>query len=360
MADHPVSAPDTTTPSQGEAAPSPSAPSDVSSAPSSSADSTQTSGEDTREALLEAVQQAVPPRSWEHLDGSGGAPPAPAARSGQTADAPELPDEVSKEELDRYTPGARTRITRLLDQRRTLQADNERLKGYEPSAQAANSVSQYLREHDIGREDFLMMLDLGASLRKGDFQRFYAGIQPYVRLAEEYLGVSLPPDLQERVRQGHMTTPAAAAYSRERMERAMYQSNLQRQQQAFGQYQRASQAQQHQAAREVLANQVRDTVNTWESKVAQSDPDYAAKKAAVQDTMWAVVRERGVPQSPDHAVQIAQEALRRVNVNFSRWAPQRRPTSRVPSSTGRTPGVTPEPRNLLEAVQQARLTAPRL
>jgi hypothetical protein len=123
MAD-PASAPDTPTPSQGEAAPSPSAPPDVSSAPSSSADSEPATGDDTREALLEAVQQAVPPRSWEHLDGSGGAPPAPAARSGQTADAPELPDEVSKEELDRYTPGARTRITRLLDQRRALQADN--------------------------------------------------------------------------------------------------------------------------------------------------------------------------------------------------------------------------------------------
>jgi hypothetical protein len=354
MAD-PTASPDQAT-TQGDSAPSPSAPSDVSSAPSSSA--TETSGEDTRDALLEAVQQAAPPRSWEHLDGSGGAPPASAAKSGQPAD--ELPDEVSREELERYTPGARTRITRLLDQRRVLQADVERLRGYEPSAQAAQSVTKYLSDNDIGREDFLMGLELMASLRKGDFQRFYAGVQPYMKLAEEYLGISLPPDLQERVRQGHMTTPAAQAFSRERMERAMYQTNLQRQQQAFGQYTQQSQAQQQKMAREHLANQVRDTVNAWESKVAQRDPDYAAKQAAVQDTMWAVVRDRGVPKSPDEAIKVAEESYRRVNERFRAWLPPRRPTSRTPSSTGRTAGVTPEPKTLLEAVQQARQTAPRL
>lgn len=205
-----------------------------------------------------------------------------------------------------------------------------------------------------------MMLDLGASLRKGDFQRFYAGMRPYMDLAEQYLGISLAPDLQEQVQQGHMTTQAAAAYSRERMQRAMLQNNLQRQQQVFGQYTQAQQAQQQKQAREFLANRVRNTVNKWEAQVAQSDPDYAAKKTAVQDTMWAVVREKGIPKSPKQAVRIAQEALRRVNAHFQRWAPARRPTSRVPSSTGRTAGVTPEPRSLMEAVKQARLTAPRL
>lgn len=356
MADPASALPEASAPISGDtSAPPPSAP-DVSSAPSSSAD-TPPSGEDSREALLEAVQQAVPSgqRSWEQQDGSGGAPPAPGAVGKDHGQVPELPDEVSQAELDRYTPGARSRILDLLQKRRGLQADFERLKQtLEPSAQAATSVTQYLRDNDIGRDDFLMGLEIMADLRKGNFQRFYAAIHPYVKLAEEYLGISLPRDLQERVQQGHMTTQAAQAFGRERMERALYQSQLQRQQQAFGQYAQASAAQQQQQAKEYLADQVKDQVNAWEASVARSDPDYARKKTAVQDTMWAVVRERGIPSTPAHAVDIAKEAYRRVNANVQQWMPQRRPTSRVPSSTGRTAGVTPEPRNLLEAIQQVR------
>lgn len=326
-------------------------------APSSSAE--ETSG-DTREALLEAVQQAVPdgPRPWQQDDaGAGDATPA-SARSGQAADAG-TEAELTREDLARAPPKTRASIERLLNQRRELRAENDRLKGNEPSAQAAQSVSKYLSDNDIGREDFLMMLELGASLRKGDFQRFYAGIKPYVQLAEEYLGVSLPPDLQQRVREGHMTSQAALAFSRERMDRAMSQNNLARQQQAFGQYQQYTTQQQQQQQRERLAEEIRVGVNAWESHIEQSDPDYAQhKRAAVQNMMWSVVRERGKPESTEQAIQVAQESLRRVNDLYGRWAPQRRPTMRVPSSTSRNPGVLPEPKNVADAIRIAHQTYP--
>ena len=109
--------------------------------------------------------------------------------------------------------------------------------------------------------------------------------------------------------------------------------------------------------RQSLASQVTETVNAWERKIMQSDPDYAAKQNAVKNTMHAVMAEVGTPQSPDHAVQIAIEAYRRVNADFRAWAPQRRPTSRIPSSTGRTAGVTAEPKTLLDVVRQARESA---
>ncbi|MHC2536983.1 hypothetical protein [Bradyrhizobium diazoefficiens] len=357
MADEPtLSSDETTSPLPGEQpASSPHAP-DASAQSSSAAD--QTSGE-THESLLEAVQQAVPElrssQPQEQRDGSG-ASPAQVAQSASTQDA-DLPDDPTPEELARYSQSANKRVTKLLDQRRDLRAENARLKGIEPSAQAADSVTKYLRDNDISREDFLLTLELAAAMRRGDFRTFYAGVQPYVKLAEEYLGVSLPPDLQEQVRQGHMTTQAAQAFSRERMDRAMAQNNFQRTQQQHRQFAEQSTAQQQQQQRAFLANQVRDTVNAWEAKIMQSDPDYAAKRAAVQDTMWAVVRERGVPQSADHAVKIAEEALRRVNERYRSWAPQRRPTSRAPSSTGRTTGATPEPRTLADAVKVARETA---
>lgn len=344
--------------SSGESAPSPGA-GDQASSPGAE----QTQQGETKESLLEAVQRAVPElrQGKEEADDGGlGASPAQAARDGLGDDDSSLPDEVTPEELAKLSQSAKRRITKLNKQRQKLAGEVQRLKAIEPSAQAAEQVTQYLRANDISRDDFLMTLELASAMRRGDFKTFYEGVRPYVKLAEEYLGVSLPPDLQAAVQQGHMTTQAAALHSRERMDRAMAQTNAARQQQAFQHYAYSNQAQQQQAQRQYLAGQVAKTVDAWENRVMQSDPDYAAKQPAVQDTMWAVVKELGIPQSPDHAVQIAQEALRRVNERFRSWSPQRRPTSRTPSSTGRTAGVTPEPRSLLDVVKQARENAPRL
>lgn len=333
-------------------------------APDDSASSSDANRGETKESLLDAVQRAVPELrrgTDEDADGSDGASPAQVARN-RSDDDPDLPDEVTQAELAKYSKSATQRIKKLNAQRQKSAGDvqrlTQRLAVVEPSANAADQVTKYLHDNDISREDFLFILEMAASMRKGDLERFYAGVKPYMRLCEEYLGITLPNDLQERVNQGHMTTQAAALFSRERMDRAMAQTNAQRQQLALQQHQVASTQQQQVWQRENLAARVRDTVNAWEAKVARTDPDYAAKQPAVQNTMWAVVREQGIPQSPDHAVQIAQEALRRVNAQYRAWAPQRRPTMRSPSSTGRTAGVSPEPTSLLEAVRFAREGAP--
>ena len=314
---------------------------------------------ETKESLLEAVQRAVPElrRTKEGADeGEQGASPAQVADKDRAAldDDPELPDEVTADEQAKYGKTAKRRINKLTKQREKLQGELQRLQ---PSAQAADQVTKYLRDADISRDDFLMTLELAAAMRRGDFRTFYEGVRPYMKLAEEYLGVSLPQDLQQQVQQGQMTTQAAAMYSKERMDRAMAQTNAARQQQALQQHQIASQQNLTQQQSQHLATQIETTVNAWETRIKASDPDYAAKQPAVNDTMWAVVREQGPPQSADHAVKIANEAYRRVNQRYQAWAPQRRPTSRVPSSTGRTAGVTPEPKSLHDAVRQARESA---
>jgi hypothetical protein len=342
----------------------PAAPSTPASPPAETAPSpSATPSGETRESLLDAVQQAVPElRSSRDDEGSEGqgASPASAAKSDQPQslddvdDDGTLPDDVSPEELAKYSQSAKRRIKRLSTQRRQLSAEVERLKTYEGPARAADSVTTYLRDNDIGREDFLLTLELAAAMRRGDFKTFYEGIQPYMRLAEEYLGVALPGDLQQAVRAGHMTTEAAQRFSRERMDRALAQSQAQRQSQAFQQQQQQFTQQHEMQRREMLANNVRDQVNTWERTVMSTDPDYSAKRTAVQETMWAVVREKGAPQSPDEAIGIAREAYRRVNERYRSWAQPRRPTSRSPSSTGRTTGAAPEAKTLLDAIKNAR------
>jgi len=330
----------------------------VSNVPSPGTDAGDTGG-----SLLDALQSAVPELrtddDYVDADGSRGVSPSQVARNRDRE--PELPEEATPEELAKLSKTAQRRIKKLNNQRMKLAGEVNRLKALEPNANAAAQVTEYLRKHDIGQDDFLMGLELMAAMRRGDFVKFYEGVRPYVKLCEEYLGISLPPDLQQQVQQGHMTTQAAAMYSRERMDKAMAQTNAARNQAALQQSQQMSNAQVQQAQRETLATQVATAVNNWELQTSRADPNYAAKKAAVQNTMWAVIREQGSPQSPEHGIQIAQEAYRRVNEQYRSWTgSQRRPTSRTPSSTGRTSGVATEPKTLLEAVQFAREGAPRL
>jgi hypothetical protein len=222
-----------------------------------------------------------------------------------------------------------------------------RLEAIKPKAAAADHVSKFLVENDISHEDFAHILNLGAAMRRGDLRTFYEGVKPYMELAEQYMGVSLPPDLQQRVAEGHMTTQAAAAFSKERMDRALAENYRQRME--FANQTDAAQRQQKQ-----LEDAVVDHVNAWERQTMQKDPDYLRKAAAVQLAMKGVVFEKGRPQTPGHAVAIANEAYRRVNDQYKTWQPQPRPTSRAPSSTGRTNGAAPEPKNLFDVVKQAR------
>lgn len=346
----PVS-PDTAAP----ASPSPG----ESTAPSPSA--TPEQGE-TRESLLDVVTKAVeePRTARPKQDEPGGVSPAPTASTDPNAappaaasEADDLPDEVSAEELARYHPSAKRRVDKLIEQRRELRAHAQgqadhiaRLEAVMPQAEAAASVQNYLRDNDIGRDDFLLTLELAAAMRRGDFRTFYEGVKPYVQLCEEYLGVSLPQDLRQRVTEGHMTTQAAAAFARERMDRALAQSRGARQTQQYEQTQTT-------AARNNLATAITNHVNSWETATTQSDPDFAAKKPLLKDVMRAVMAEHGPPQSPEQGVEIAKEAYRRVNEQYARWAPPRRPTSRSPSSTGRTNGAAPEPKSLTDVVSQA-------
>jgi hypothetical protein len=356
MADDSLPTADTTSAppaSSPEPAASPPASTGEPSAPSPSAPS-ENQGE-TREALLAHVQQAVPELRSSHDEGEpGGVPLAPASKS-ETAKYPDeapagdgdLPEEVTADELAKYPAPSRRRVEKLLEQRKALRADVQRLQSLEPKAQAAEHVTKYLRDNDIGQDDFLLTLELAAAMRRGDFKMFYEGVKPYMQLAEEYLGVQLPRDLQQRVAEGHMTTQAARMFARERMDRALAESQRVRQAQLYEQTTTVQ-------AQTQLANAVAAEVNNWEQATMKADPDYARKQAAVQDTMWAVVREKGRPQSPEHAVAIAQESYRRVNERYRSWSPPARPTSAQPRSTGKTNGAAPEARTLLEAVQQAR------
>jgi len=322
--------------------PTPSVSPDAQASPSSSE-----KGE-TRETLLQAVEKALPElKDSEDTLKLGEEPPpskepgSEAKKDGEPGEAdPDLEKDPTEEELAQSTPKAAKRIRKLLNERFALR---EQVKGLDAEAQISRSLKTYLQTHDIAKEDFQLTLDLAAAMRRGDFRQFLEGVGPYVQLATEALGLTLPNDLQQSVARGQMTVDAAAAMSRERYARALAEQNATRltQQQQI-QYQRQNGAD--------LSRSVEQAVTAWENQVRTSDPDYGRKEATVRQFLWAVINERGVPQSPEHAVEIAKDAYERATNTLREFAPAPKPTRLSPSSIGRTAaGARPEPKTLMEA-----------
>lgn len=303
---------------------------------------------ETRESLLSAVEKALPELAdSEDKLKLGEEPPASdepgseAKKDGKPGEAdPDLSQDPTEEELAQSTPKAAKRIRQLLNERYTLR---EQVKGLDAEAQISRSLKTYLQTHDIAKEDFQLTLDLAAAMRAGNFRAFLEGVGPYVQLATEALGLTLPNDIQQSVARGQMTADAGAALSRERYARALAEQNATRltQQQQI-QYRQQSGAD--------LSRSVEQAVTAWENQIRTSDPDYGRKEATVRNFLWAVIQEKGAPQSPEHAVEIAREAYERANNTLKDFAPAPRPTRQVPSSIGRTAaGARPEPKTLMEA-----------
>lgn len=315
------------------------APESTTPAPDVTASPSEAKGE-TKETLLEAVMKAVKPSDDDEGTPGEASPPSESAKSGTEAGKagepkkPDLSKDPTDEELAGYKKDTRERIQQLLTERNGLRAE----------ADVTRVLRDFLVVNDIAREDFQLTLDLAAAMRRGDFKAFLEGVGPYVQLATQALGITLPPDLQGEVQSGRATFETAAQLSRERYARALADQRATRATQVLSSQQDYSQKAQ-------FAQAIESTVANWENGIRQSDPDYARKEETVRNFLWAVVREQGAPQSPEHAVAIAQEAYNRANNTLRAFTPTPRPTRAVPSSVNRSaaPTTRSEPKSMMEA-----------
>jgi len=302
-----------------------------------SASPSEASKGEPKETLLEAVMRAVRDDGDEGTEKS---PPSESAtgsgpEAGKEADkGPDLSKDPTPEELASYKQGTRQRIERLLGERNFFRTE----------AQVTQTLRDFLVANDIAREDFQLTLDLAAAMRRGDFRSFLEGVGPYVQLATQALGITLPPDLQQEVQLGRMTQNAASELSRERYARALADQRATRATQVMTD-------QQNYQSQTQFSQAIEGSVQAWENSVRQTDPDYARKEETVRNFLWAVVREQGPPRSVEHAVEIAKEAYARANSVFRQFTPAPRATRPVPSSTNRSaaPGARPEPKTMMEA-----------
>lgn len=325
------------------AAPAPEA-SSVSEAPASG-----TSGEASKETLLDAVLQVVPATTEETVEGSTEdkeAPPASEDAEGKDqaeddASKDENDDASDEEETENVSPTVRKKMNKLLKQRRELRAENAQLRA---PAEIGAQLQNFAVSHQLGTDDVVNALHIAATLRRGDYSAFYQMIAPYVRHAQEYLGVVLPDDLQQAVHQGHMSDVAAREYAKTRFDQQRMQIENERM---------------NDMGRQFVVGQVQQNVaravSSFEERLAASDPDYKAKAGFVHRAASALLRERGGTISTvEEALALTKQAYDEVNANFRRMQP-RRATPPTPGGTSNQAPTRAAPKSLMEAATQALL-----
>ena len=296
---------------------------------------------DDRAGLLAVIRDVVAKPKSPEGEGKPAAPELassdPAPNTTPAADPTEA--DPTEAELAASAPKTRKRIETLLTQRNTARAEIENLK---PAVAKWNQFEGYLTQHDLAAEDVNLLLGIGAALRRGDFEAFRKGVMPYVELANQALGDTLPPDLAAKVEAGEMTQEAAKELSRTRFQNARLQGQAQAQTAAAA-TREANEAQ----AR--ASHAISAAVTAWETDTRGRDPDYAKKASAVLRFSQALMAEHGRPRTADEAVAMAKRAYEDVNQAFAAARPAAAPTRPQPNGVRVVNDAQPEPKTLMEA-----------
>lgn len=303
-----------------------------------------------RDGLLSAVKDVVAPEEPEDAEPQGETPPEtgegeegsqPEAEAEGDADAEKEPPEVTEEELKAYTPNARKRIEGLVRERNDLRKTVETL---EADAGHFRNFQNYLQENALQNEEVNQLLQIGATLKRGDLKAFHQMIAPYYRIAAEAAGEVLPADLRQQVDRGDITEEAARQYAQERGQITQLQAQL-------AQRDYASQQQQTRQV-EVAREAIRSHVSAWETQIRQSDPDYSLKADLVQAYARGIVQQRGQPTSAEQALAWTKEAYQQATEKLKSLRPAPQPTRPAPGGINTPTAATPEPRSLEEAIKQ--------
>ena len=245
-------------------------------------------------------------------------------------------DEPASPDLPAAT---RKKVNKLLKERRELRAELSQLK---PTAEIGSELETFAKTNDLSGDDVAHGLQIMAMLRRGDHQAFYQAVAPYVRTAQEVLGVVLPKDLQTQVQQGQMSEAVARDYARQRIQGQRAEIELQNQAVATQRLQR-----------QAVQGDVQRAVSNFETRLSASDPDYRAKAPVVRRVAQGMLLERGNSiSSVQEALEISRAAYDEVNKQLRTFQPTPRATHPSPNGASQTPSARATPKTLMEAALQ--------
>jgi hypothetical protein len=329
------------TDSSPDAAPA-ATPTDVPSAPSPE---TQDQGvgslQDAVDAALGEQEPEAPPAS----DEPGSKDPVP--------ESPEKAEEISEEEIERYSRGAQRRIRDLVEAKKSVEAEvvplREELETVKPKAEQMDRLVGYMREHEISSEHLDNALGLTAMINKGEYQKAIPILESLIQQVKAAAGETLPDDLQERVKLGYI--PEADAKRMHQLELAQKHQNERMQRQQAESQQRETQR--------VVATAVQ-TAETWHKEQQTSDPDWNLKRDFVVQRMEVEISRRmrekgpaGYPRSPEEVRNLLDAAKAEVEKSLKRFSPKPSPIDPPVAGNGASPRSQAKPVSLDDYVNQA-------
>jgi len=292
-------------------------------APTSSADS------ETEEDLLSVVQSAMEIEEPEEAE-SHSVEEVEEGQDGEDTEPLAASDDADLDDVSDKSPVPYERFQKVIAQK------NE----FKESAEQYTKITSYLDQHGINADEASTGLQIMA-LMKNDPAAALEALTPFVDTLRKVTGEAMPDDIRGKVDDGYMDEDTAMELSKARAEAERLRGLNERT--AAGQT--PQQGQQHIA-------HLSQTIDSWETKTRQSDPDYELKQDEIDDRVRVLVSERGRPKTQEEAIAMANEAYETVNQRFKARMGTKRA---IRTASGGKLGGTPvaEPKSLLEAVQNA-------
>lgn len=317
---------------------------------STEATASESQGE-TKETLLDVVKDAVKAANGGDKEEAGSEDdeeeaPTSDAEGKDDAEQEGEEDEVDPEDAqmleDAKAAGKRTQkeVRKLLRHRSALRKE---VAALQPAAEIGTELNNFAKTHDLSGDDVINALHIAATLRRGDWSTFYQMVSPFVRRAQEEIGVVLPEDVQQMVDAGQISPQAAQQFVRTRFDQERLAIENRRNAELSQQY----------FTTQVQGN-VSRAVSDYEAHLAARDPDYKAKAGFVERAVGDRLRllqsqGRGV-SSVNEAIEIVKDAYNEVNTQFRKFAQPPKATSRTPNGTNsQPPAAKPTPKNMMEA-----------
>lgn len=260
----------------------------------------------------------------------------PAASSADSVEAGAKPGAASTKEPDNENFSdvpfnKHPRFQHVISELKTARIGKERY----------DNVENFLSEQGLSGDEAHNLLLIGG-LIKTDPAEAWKQMKPVVEKVLIAAGELLPADLKAKVEAGEMKPEVALEVSRARatVDSTQARVNFDKQRQESRQQTEAR-------------NTILGTVSTWEADRKLRDPNFDAKRQALEEKILWLQRTDGMPNTPDGVKAQLQKAYDQVSAAYVAPAPirQQRPAIR-PVTGGQVNGsVRPEIKNTLDAVQ---------
>lgn len=315
--------------------------------PSSGSDVEHSSMEDAiRSVVGDPVEDAYEPEPAEEepTDSSpeGEETGSPA---GDTGD--DTPPETAEDDDDSFIQmlrdkevplGKIERFQELISERNGLRAERDELNKVQVQL---NELTEHARRAGLDDEQMANWYSMPAILAN-DPAKAYELIQGFMGDLAQRMGHELPEDLQKKVDEGYLDQESAQELAQSRA-----QLGEERRLSEYDESQR--QQQRAQDARGAIVT----AVNTRQSHYQKNDPDYSPQKhRLVQNELAALVRQEGMPKTPEDAAALADKAHQNVSETLGQLQPKRKPAKTI-SGRSSTRSVATEPKSMLEAISNA-------